>query len=149
MVHTSFHRSIFLPAHPHTARMLIIISSILSLIIFTLITAPLCLVSALPNSAPALHRRGPTFYQAQGDSYAAGLGSGIYMTRASRCQQYTESYPNMLNGLINNGENITPENHQACAGATAEDIIKNQRMDPIANVVRPLRSDMRLSMHGG
>ena len=111
------------------------VSSIVNLIIATLITAPLGLAFPSVVTDQVLHRRGEIFYQAQGDSYAAGLGAGLYMSRASRCQQYTESYPNLLNAIINDGESISLENHQGCAGATAEEIIKNQPIDPAANLV--------------
>ena len=65
------------------------------------------------------------------------------MTRASLCQQSTESYPNFLNKLINNGANITLDSHQACVGATAEDLMKSQRLDPLVELVRNSRARSR------
>lgn len=106
-----------------------------SFLAHALFTSPFAFTSPTPASTHLLHRRGELIYRALGDSYAAGPGAGEAMTHTSLCQQYTESYPSVLNRILNKGDNITPEAHQACAGATAKDIIKYQPMDPLASMV--------------
>lgn len=79
--------------------------------------------------------RTPITNHAQGDSYAAGPGAGQRFNQDLLCQKYSKSYPNLLNRLLNNGEEIGLEAHHACIGATAEDIMKHQQISPVANMV--------------
>lgn len=95
--------------------------------------------AALNISAPVfsqrLQRRAPFSYHAIGDSYAAGIGAGEPLSQASPCDQYSESYPNLLNKFFTYGESIPLEAYHACPGASAEKIIKDQSVDREANMV--------------
>jgi lysophospholipase L1-like esterase len=96
----------------------------------------LAIASPDPDSRQPLHRRGKMLYEALGDSYAAGTGAGKIINKDSHCQQFTDSYPMLLNTLLDDGETMPAETHHACPGATVEDIIKYQRTNLSANLVR-------------
>ncbi|KAI9853819.1 MAG: hypothetical protein M1813_001799 [Trichoglossum hirsutum] len=95
-------------------------------------------VSAVPAPGVGnLHpRAGPTApkkYVAQGDSYAAGIAAGTAGTAAGDydCSRFSGAYPVQLSQSFSTAPTFV---HQACSGATAEDVRANQTMPADADL---------------
>lgn len=88
---------------------------------FSLAALPFLLILTTLIAAPAANAASVR-YVALGDSYAAGVGSGNYISNSGNCKRSTNAYPY----LWKQSHNPAAFTFAACSGALTSDVLNNQ-----------------------